>query len=135
MDALNYRLPRFGLGARGDTWLEVITLAGRLVQVEAFGDQKPEPAVGVDAVIGGIPLGDQALGRGTDPGHRRQSNTVLQADPPDRRGVEQGSIRFLTLNGHLAPFFRPWCSAGKTHQAVTMFPAVSSRRMPSESCH
>ncbi len=70
MNAVDDRLPRRGMDGVGDTGLEEVSLAGLVIDVETFGDQQTESALGEPLVIAADPIGRHTLGCRADSRHR-----------------------------------------------------------------
>src|SRR5262249_25717229 len=90
MDSVDAYAQTLGMRGVGNAWLEVIALAGVVVDVQAFGDQQAKTPIGEIAVVAGHSVGGQTLGGGTYPGHRCQRDTVGQRHTTDRYWGKEG---------------------------------------------
>jgi hypothetical protein len=84
MDTVHDAFPALGLGRIRDTGLKEISLAGLVIDIQTFGNQQGEPAVGEPPVVPAHLIRGPTLRCRTHPSHRRQGNTIRQLDITDR---------------------------------------------------
>ncbi len=97
MHAVHHGPPRIALRVVGQAGLEQVTLGMRLIGVDTFGDDQPEPAARKRFVVARHLRRGKAIGGGADPSHGRDGQPVGQvhAAHPQRR--EQAGGRVLRV--------------------------------------